>query len=103
MQSARQDLQSLAARVLKGTEPDEAVLLAWPLVCGAVVAERAQAAAFDSGVLRVRVPDRGWQSQLESFSAQYAHKLSRLTGAAVTRICYEIAHTQAWERTAGPH
>src|SRR5207302_5277504 len=98
MQSARQDLHSLAARVLKGTNPEEAVMLAWPLACGSAVAERSQAVAFENGTLRVRVPDRGWQSQLEAFSTQYSHKLSSLTGSVVSRICYEIAHTQAWER-----
>ena len=91
MQSARQDLHSLAARVLKGTNPEEAVMLAWPLACGSAVAERTQAVSFENGTLRVMVPDRGWQSQLQAFSAQYAQLLSRLTGTAVTHIRYERA------------
>ena len=91
MQSARQDLQSLAARVVKDAPPDEAVVLAWPLVCGSAVAERAKAVAFDNGTLRVTVPDRGWQMQLEAFSAQYADRLSRLAGIVVHRIMYQAA------------
>ena len=101
MQSARQDLQSLTRRVLQGAAPEEAVSLTWPLVCGSVVAERAQAISFEAGVLRVRVPDRGWQSQLEAFSPQYLHKLSKLTGMGITTIRYEIAYSQAGERIAG--
>ena len=91
MQSARQDLQSLAARVLKDAAPEEAAVLAWPLVCGSAVAERAKAIAFENGTLRVVVPDRGWQMQLEAFSAQYSDRLSMLAGVVVNRIVFQTA------------
>jgi hypothetical protein len=91
MQPARSDLHSLATRVLKNASPEEAVVLAWPLVCGSAVAERARAVSFENETLRIQVPDRGWQSQLEAFSAQYAHRLSRLTGVVVSHIRYESA------------
>lgn len=90
MKSARQDLNNLAARVFKDANPEEAVLLAWPLVCGTAVARRACAAEFQNGTLRVDVPDRGWQSQLEAFSLQYSQSLSKLTGISVERIVYQI-------------
>jgi len=90
MQSARQDLHAIAARVLKDTDPADAVVLAWPLVCGAAVADRARAVAFENETLRVAVPDKGWQSQLEAFNPQYLHRLSNLAGVAVKRISYEI-------------
>ena len=90
MQSARQDLIAIAARVLKDTDPADAVVLAWPLVCGAAVAERVRALAFENETLRVAVPDKGWQSQLEAFNPQYLHRLSKLSGVAVKRISYEI-------------
>jgi Dna[CI] antecedent, DciA len=95
MQSARHSLQSLAARVLKNAPPDEAVVLAWPLACGSAVAERTSAVAFENGTLRVRVPDRGWQCQLESFSPQYAQKIAQISGIAVTAIRYEVARGQS--------
>ena len=94
MQSARQDLQSLAAHVFKNTDPAEAVVLAWPLVCGTAVAERVRAIAFENETLRVAVPDKGWQFQLEAFSAQYLHRLSRLAGVPVNRISYEIVSSE---------
>ena len=92
MQPARRDLQSLAARVLKDAPKEEAVLLAWPLACGSRVAERTRAVDFQDGVLRVQVPDRGWQSQLEAFSLQYRHKISELLGVTVHRIAYEVPY-----------
>src|SRR5437660_1525063 len=91
MQSARQNLESLAAQVLRNTDPAEGVVLIWPLVCGSAVAERARAVAFENETLRVAVPDKGWQSQLESFTPQYLHRLSNLAGVVVKRVSYEIA------------
>ena len=90
MQSARQDLGKLAARVLSGADHSEAVVLAWPLVCGSAVARRAKASTFYDGTLYVLVPDSGWRSQLQAFSPQYSEKLSKITGAEVRRIQYEV-------------
>ena len=90
MQSARNDLQRLAATVLKSAPPEEAAVLAWPLVCGSAVAARTQATEFQNGTLTVRVPDRGWRSELQSFSAQYIQKLSAVCGVSVHRIVYQI-------------
>ncbi|PYY22813.1 MAG: hypothetical protein DMG62_11630 [Acidobacteria bacterium] len=91
MQSARQDLQSLARHLFKDASPEEAVVLAWPLVCGSAVAQRARAVAFENETLRVTVPDKGWQLQLEAFTAQYLHRLTSLVGMPVKRVTYEIA------------
>jgi Dna[CI] antecedent DciA-like protein len=90
MQSTRNDVNSLAARVFKNAPAEEAVVLAWPLACGSAVAGRTQAFAYQDGILRVRVPDRGWQSQLEDFSPQYKAKILALTGVSVERIRYDL-------------
>jgi hypothetical protein len=91
MQPARYNLSSLAARVLKNAPPEEAVVLAWPLACGSAVAARTSALEFQSGTLRISVPDRGWQSQLEAFSPQYAEKITQISGVPVTTIRYVLA------------
>ena len=90
MQSTRNDLNSIAARVLKDAPAEEAVVLAWPLACGSAVAGRTQAFAYQDGILRVRVPDRSWQSQLEDFSPHYKAKILGLTGLTVERIRYDF-------------
>ena len=90
MQSARQDLASLAARVLKNSPATEAVVLAWPLACGSAVAERTQASSYENGILRVRVPDRSWQAQLEDFFPHYKAKILQLTGISIERIRYDL-------------
>lgn len=99
MQSARNNLQSLAARVLKGAPPADAVMLAWPLACGSAVAARTSAIAFEDGTLRVRVPDRGWQCQLEAFSPQYAQKIAQICGFPVTAIRFEAARGQSTRKS----
>ena len=95
MESARENVKSLARRILRDAAPEEAVALAWPLACGSAVAQRTQALAFSDGILRVRVPDLGWKSQLEAFSPQYSHRLSELSGQAVKLICYEVSRSHA--------
>ena len=90
MQSARHDLNSLAARILKDAQTDEAMLLAWPLACGSAVAARTRAVEFQDGTLYVSVQDRSWQAQLEDFSPHYKGKLAQLTGTKVERIRYQV-------------
>ena len=90
MQPTRNDVNSLAACVFKGVPAEEAVVLAWPLACGSAVAERTEAFSYQNGILRIRVPDRGWQSQLEDFSPQYKAKILSLTGVSVERIRYDL-------------
>ncbi len=90
MQSTRHDLNALAARVLKDAPVEEAVVLAWPLACGSTIAQRAKALEFQDGILRVRVPDKSWQAQLDDFSPQYKAKIRMLTGIDVERIRYDL-------------
>jgi len=40
--------------------------------------------------LRVRVPDKSWQAQLDDFSPQYKAKIRMLTGIDVERIRYDL-------------
>jgi hypothetical protein len=90
MQPTRQDLGSLAARILKDAPPEESVVLAWPLVCGSAVATRTEAFSFAEGTLWIRVPDSGWKAQLEAFSPLYRQKLAELSCIKVSRIAYEV-------------
>lgn len=90
MQSARNNLNALAARILKGAPAEDAVVLAWPLACGSTIAQRTQAFAYQNGILRVRVPDRSWQIQLEDFSPHYKAKILMLTGIDVECIRYDL-------------
>ena len=90
LQSPRADFTRLATRILSGTSPEEAAVLAWPLVCGCGVAARTKALNFYLGVLLVEVPDAGWRAQLAGFSAHYRHRLATLLGIEVKEIRYHV-------------
>ncbi len=68
---------------IRRAPPEEAPLLAWPVACGARVAERTRALDFIDGVLRVQVPDEGWRAQLLSLTAQYVTVLRQFGVARI--------------------
>jgi Dna[CI] antecedent, DciA len=90
MERTRTDMQGMASLILRGTEPDEAVPLAWPLVCGRRVADRTRALAFHQGELSVQVPDASWREELTGYLPHYLHQLKTLTGVAVARVRFVL-------------
>jgi hypothetical protein len=101
MHSARSDLEKISNKVFAGLPPEEACILAWPLVCGSSVAERTEAVGYCNGILVVKVSDRSWKSQLESFASQYSNKLSMLLGTPV-KVEYAIGAAADRFRTTTP-
>ena len=79
-------------------EGSDAPILAWPLACGSKIAERATALSFADGVLTVSVPDRTWQHQLQSFTAQYLGALNSISTAKVDRIAFVVGTDPAFHR-----
>lgn len=77
--------------VLRGASPEEAVPLAWPLVCGTRVAKRTRAIHFADGELSVEVPDKSWRIELSGYLPHYLHQLKSTTGIAVEKIRFVIA------------
>ncbi len=63
----------------------------WQFACGKQVAERTQAVSFDTGVLRVEVPDARWQEQLQDFSRSYLAELNQYSRTRVERIEFVVA------------
>lgn len=75
---------------LRRVPREQAPLLAWPLVCGSVVAERTQALDFANSVLRVEVPDAGWKREMQGLAGRYLAALNRYAGQKVERIEFVI-------------
>ena len=88
-------LQKIAADLLRAAAPEEAPLLAWPIACGASVAERTKAIAFADGVLTVAAPDKAWCAQLDSFSGAYLQKLNSLSPAKISQLRFIIEKEKA--------
>jgi predicted nucleic acid-binding Zn ribbon protein len=66
-------------------------LLAWPVVCGAAVAEKTRALSFVDGVLLVGVPDVAWRNQLQHMVQQYLAGLNQLAEKRVQSISFVVA------------
>ena len=86
MQPANPTLKKIFADTLRRGGAVEAPPLAWPLACGAKVAEKTSAIGYADGVLTVEVPDATWQLQLEGFSRQYLSALRQISGQPVDAI-----------------
>lgn len=86
MEPVRTGLRNIMRDLLRSRPAEEAVVLAWPIVCGREVAERARAASFTEGVLTVEVSDAAWREQLGSFAPRYVSGFTELIGPLVREI-----------------
>jgi Dna[CI] antecedent, DciA len=92
MEHVRTGLHNLMADLLRSRPAEEAVMLAWPIVCGKEVAERARAASFVEGILTVEVSDGAWREQLGSFAPRYVRGFNELLGPVVREVRFKVSH-----------
>jgi hypothetical protein len=93
MEQAGAGLERLMMNSLRRAPQSDAPLLAWPLVCGAAVAERTRAVDFSNAILRVEVPDAGWKREMQSLASRYLATLNRYVAQNVERIEFVIRAT----------
>src|SRR5271167_57363 len=91
MQHARGTLTKIFRDSVCSQAGDDAPLLAWPVVCGATVAEKTRALSFVDGVLVVAVPDSAWRNQLQQMYQQYLAGLNQIAGKQVRNISFVVA------------
>ena len=91
MQHARGTLKKIFAETVCSNAGEEAPVLAWPVVCGATVAEKTRALSFVDGVLVVAVPDTAWRNQLQQMYQQYLAGLNQIAGKQVRNISFVVA------------
>jgi Dna[CI] antecedent, DciA len=90
MELAGNGLEKIIAQALRQAPPLEAALMAWPVVCGSVVAERTRALSFANGVLRVEVANAGWKSELQTLAPRYLAAINRYTTEMILKIEFVI-------------
>jgi Dna[CI] antecedent, DciA len=88
-------LEKVVTRSLRCAPAGEGPLLAWPLACGAKVAERTHALDFGAGILRVEVPDAGWRAELRALAPQYLAAINRYVNESVRHIEFVIGTGRA--------
>lgn len=86
MEPTRDTLQKLVVEMLARVPKEQAPVVAWQFVCGKKVADRTEALGFEGGVLRVRVPDATWRSQLADMMPHYLQLLRQYTGQKIERL-----------------
>jgi hypothetical protein len=79
-------LESIVAKSLHRAPASESPLLAWPVACGSVVADRTRALSFSEGVLQVEVADAGWRRELANLAPRYVALINKYSGSPVKRI-----------------
>ena len=95
MESVRTGLRQIMSDLLRSRPAEEAVVLAWPLVCGKEVAARTTAAAFADGTLTVEVSDVTWRNQLQSFVPRYLSGYEGLLGQVVKSIQFIVSKNKS--------
>jgi len=90
LEQAGTGLEKIVVDSLRRVQPADAPMLAWPVVCGSVVAERTRALEFADSVLRVEVPDAGWKREMQGLAPRYVAQLNRYAGQKVERIEFVI-------------
>ncbi len=90
MQLASAGFEKIIVGSLRRVAPEEAPLLAWPLVCGSAVADRTRAIGFANCVLSVEVPDFGWRRELQTLAPQYVAMLNRYASQKVERVEFVV-------------
>jgi hypothetical protein len=93
MEPVRTGLRQIMQDLLRTRPADEAVILAWPLVCGKEVAARTTATAFSDGTLTVEVSDVSWRNQLQSFAPRYLSGYEGMLGPVVKNVQFRVKHS----------
>jgi hypothetical protein len=90
MESVRTGLRQIMQDLLRARPQEEAVMLAWPLVCGKEVAARTTAVSFSDGILTIEVSDVSWRNQLQSFASRYLNGYEGLLGQVVKSVQFKV-------------
>lgn len=101
MEPVRSGLRNIMSDLLRTRPQEEAVVLAWPLVCGREVAERTTVASFAEGKLTVNVTDPAWRAQLASFEQRYISEFGALLGPLVKEVKFKTVNPDVADKQEG--
>jgi hypothetical protein len=90
LEHAGASFEKIVTGSLRRVPEDQGPIVAWPLVCGAAVAQRTRALEFADGQLQVQVPDAGWRAELKTLAPQYLAVINRYVKTPVKRIEFVV-------------
>jgi hypothetical protein len=91
MDQIRQTLQKILMDAVRRAPAEDLPLLAWPLACGAAVAEKTRTLAFADGELLIQVPDAAWRTQMLNLTGEYLRQLREITEGRIQRLRFVLA------------
>ena|SRR5689334_9395828 len=94
-ESIRSGLHKIVLDLIHHAPQGEAVVLAWPLICGARVSCKTRVLGCEGGVLRIEAPDRSWCTELEELASKYVGMLNSLLAEKIDRIEFSPAQRDA--------
>ena len=88
MEQLRSALRRSLGRALRALPQEERLAAAWPVVCGAALAKRAEVAGYDpeTAALTVAVLHREWMEPFRVIQRQLVGDLARVSGVPVRTI-----------------
>lgn len=95
MEGMRTLLRGALGKSLSGMLEEDRLAAAWPVACGAAMAERGEIAGYSEGVVRVIVSDAAWMQQMRSMGEVLQRELGKISGVAVTGIHFEVRGSEA--------
>lgn len=64
--------------------------MAWVVVCGRVMAERAQVSGYEDGIVKIAVQERAWLEEMRGMSSHLEGELSRVAGLKVSKLHFIV-------------
>jgi predicted nucleic acid-binding Zn ribbon protein len=90
VQRMRDVLRDSLRRTLSELPDEDRLAAAWPVACGAALAEHAQVLYLDrENVLHVRVLGTFWMQQFLQMRSALSHDLGRIAGVRLSAIHFE--------------
>jgi len=84
-------LPGLVRGIVANSAPEDAIVMAWPMVCGSNVASLTSIRQLQDGVLSITVPDVAWRNELQQLRNQYLSSLDKLMPGTVKSIEFVVA------------
>jgi Dna[CI] antecedent, DciA len=90
MEGMRDLMRGTLGRSLDSLSEVDRLAVAWPVVCGKVLAEHGTITGYGDGVVRIQVQDGTWLKQMMSMRGQLAGEMARIARVKVNEIHFEM-------------
>jgi hypothetical protein len=90
MQGMREMLRGSLGRSLRALSETDRLAAAWPVACGAAMAEHGEVVGFADGMIEVAVSDGVWLRQMLSLQGQLQAELARIAQVKATGIHFQL-------------